>query len=206
MARCGSPGHVLRGRRQQPMTAWTRRVFPLLILAATLLIAACGGSDDDPSAPAARMGNFIDRAFVAEMVAEQRSTIEIAELARSDATGRFVKGLARDIIRTREREIARMQRVDAQLATARISTGVLGAKDPMAGMKMDAAALRGTKPFDENFIGVMVPHDQRTIELARVELAKGAAPELKMLARKIIDMRGREIEQMSAQLSGGSRR
>lgn len=188
------------------MTPRMQRLFSLLILAATLLIAACGGSDDDASLPAARAGNFIDRAFVAEAIAEHRSAIEIAELARSEATGRFVKGLARDIIRTRKREIARMQRVDAQLAKARISIGVLGAKDPMAGMKMDAAALRGTKPFDENFIGVMVPTDQRAIELARVELAKGAAPELKMLARNIIEMRGREIEQMNAQLSGGSRR
>lgn len=179
------------------------RRWPVLAPAAitVLLIAGCGSDDNSPSSAAGVAGSSIDRAFVAEMVALHRTTVEMATIASSEATSRFVKALALDIARTQKREIARMQRVDAKLENAGILAGELGAKDPMHGMKMTAADLRGAKPFDDTFIGVMVPEDQRAIEMARAELAKGASAELKPLAQTIVHTQEREITAMNAHLN-----
>ena len=177
-------------------------VGALLMLSAAALAAGCGSSDESSSSAAEAAGNPTDRAFVAEMVPHHRSAVEMADVAKMEATSSFVKQLAADITKSQNAEIEQMQRVDAKLAKAGIKKGDLGMDSHMMGMEMSADELRGAKPFDAKFIELMVPHHEGAIAMARAELAKGANPELKKLAQDIIAAQQREVKEMRAHGKG----
>lgn len=50
-----------------------------------------------------------------------------------------------------------------------------------------------TGDADRDFATMMVPHHQAAIDMAKAELEYGKDPEMKELARKIIDAQGAEI-------------
>jgi uncharacterized protein (DUF305 family) len=179
-------------------------VAVLSTLPATAVIAGCGSSDDTSSSSAHPAGNTTDRAFVAQMVPHHRSAVQMAAVARTEASGAFVTKLAADITRSQTAEIAQMQRVDGQLADAGVKTGDLGMDEHMMGMDMSAGMLRGAKPFDAKFIAMMVPHHRGAIAMARVEIAKGSNPELRKLAHSIISAQQREVRQMRAHATASS--
>lgn len=180
----------------------------LLTVAIAALAAGCGEGDRNGSSPAGggtrAAGNAIDRAFVAEMVPHHRLAIEMAAVARTDATSAFVKNLAADIDRTQTAEIATMRRIDAQLAAAGVKRGSLAMDDHAMGTDMDADRLRGAKPFDRKFIAMMVPHHEGAIAMARTELEQGQNAELKRLATAIVTAQQREVRQMRAHAKGGA--
>jgi uncharacterized protein (DUF305 family) len=176
----------------------------LLALVAAGLIAGCGSEEETTTQSQAEApGNPTDRAFAAEMVPHHRSAVEMATIAESEGTSRFVKLLAADIIRTQNAEIDQLRRVDKTLAEAGVEKGELGMGHQMSSME-DAEMLRGAKPFDKKFIEMMVPHHEDAIDMAQVELDKGANPEFKRLAQDIINAQQREINQMQAHLGGGA--
>jgi len=177
-------------------------VAALAILPASALIAGCGESDAGSSASAKPAGNPTDRAFVAQMVPHHRSAVDMAAIARTDATSPFVKNLAADITRSQTAEIAQMRRVDARLAAAGVKQGDLALDDHMMGMGMSASSLAGAKPFDAKFIAMMVPHHEGAVAMARVELAKGSNAELQTLAQSIISAQQDEVRQMRAHAKG----
>jgi uncharacterized protein (DUF305 family) len=179
-------------------------VAAILTLCAAALVAGCGSSDTGSSSSVKAAGDPTDRAFIAEMVPHHRSAVQMAAVAGKQATSSFVKHLAADITRSQTAEIAQMQRVDAQLAGAGIEKGDLGMDAHTMGMDMSSDMLEGAKPFDAKFIAMMVPHHQGAIAMARVELAKGANPELKKLARHIITAQQREVRQMRAHAKSSS--
>ncbi len=172
--------------------SWTALAVLLTLLAGALW-AGCG-SDSKSGSASSSTGNPTDRAFVAGMVPHHKSAVQMTVIAKGEATGPFVKALAKNIARSQNAEIAQMQAVDGKLAGAGIKRGKLGTS--MAGMHMDAQMLEGAKPFDAKFIAMMLPHHQAAIPMARAELAKGKNAELKKLAKNIIATQSREIKQM----------
>jgi len=181
---------------------WAALVALLLTIAVAAIVAGCGSDDNSATSSGKTAGNPTDRAFVADMIPHHRSAVEMAAVAKSEATSRFVTDLAADITRTQNAEIAQMKRVDAQLAKAGIDKGDLGVDEHAMGMDADADQLRRAKPFDEEFIAMMVPHHEGAIEMARVEIEKGENSELKKLAEDIISAQEREIRQMRAHAKG----
>jgi len=181
-----------------------RSVLVGLALALVVAVGAGCGSDDKSSSSKAT-GNAVDRAFVQQMVPHHRSGIEMAAIARTEATGSFVKKIAADISSAQTREIAQLRRVDGPLAAAGIEVGDLGITHEQMGMMMDAKELHGAKPFDDKFIAMMVPHHEGAIAMARVELAKGENAELKKLAQSIISTQQAEVKMMRDHKGSASR-
>jgi len=169
------------------------KITALLAALAALAAAGCGSDD---------AGNSTDRAFVAGMVPHHESAVEMATIAQDRAKSPFVKTLADNIIRTQNAEIATMREEDAQLADAGVEKGDLGMSDAMMGMNHDAGMLKTAEAFDAEFLRMMIPHHEGAIPMARMELEKGADPELKKLAEDIIAAQQKEIDQMKQQLAG----
>jgi len=67
-------------------------------------------------------------------------------------------------------------------------------------MGRDMLALKTARPFDKAFIGAMLPHHESAIAAAKLELARGAHPELKALALGIIEAQARAVGLMTAYL------
>ncbi len=97
------------------MKAKTWALLCALLALTAALLTGCGSSDDDTSSASKPAGNPTDRAFVADMIPHHQSAVEMAAVAKTEATSMFVKDLAADITRTQNAEISEMQRVDAQL-------------------------------------------------------------------------------------------
>jgi len=175
------------------------KVLPALVVGA-LVIAGCGDDDSSGDSGSRAAGNGIDRAFVAEMVPHHQSAVEMAKIAQERGQSTFVKQFASDIIRTQTREIAILRREDESLRRAGIKRGSLGLSKHMMGMDGDMAMLKTAKPFDPVFMKMMIGHHEGAIEMAKIELDKGQDPQLKALAREIIDAQQREIREMRKQL------
>jgi uncharacterized protein (DUF305 family) len=158
----------------------------------SVLVAACG--DDEASSAS---GNGTDRAFVAEMIPHHRSAVEMAEIANKRGRHTEIKQLADSIVATQNAEIERMQTYERQLEDQGVEAGDLGMAEHEMGRDMDAAMLRDAKPFDREFIDMMIPHHQGAIRMAHVELDKGESPELKRLAEDIVDAQSTEIDEMN---------
>ncbi len=165
---------------------------PLLLLLVGM--AACGGDDEAGSGAA---GNGTDRAFVAEMVPHHESAVEMAKVARSRGQHPEVKKLADAIITAQNAEIKTMNGLAAQLDEGGVEKGDLGMAAHEMGMSGDTAMLEEAKPFDREFIDMMIPHHQGAIRMARVELEKGENAEAKKLARAIVDAQTTEIDEMN---------
>jgi uncharacterized protein (DUF305 family) len=191
------------------MTSRTRRtalVVPAVLVAA--IVAGCGSSDSTPTSPSTSMpmamstpasttaaGNATDRAFVNDMTPHHRSAIAMAQIALTRAQHPEVKQLARNIIASQKGEIALMAAFTRQL-DAGDAGSTLGQSMSAMGMDTDDASLKTAMPFDRAFIDMMRPHHQGAVTMARIELAKGGAPTVKALARRIIAAQTKEIAQM----------
>ena len=173
-----------------------KTILPALV-AGALAVAGCGGDDDGGVA-----GNGTDRAFVAAMVPHHESAVEMAEIARERGESAFVKDLASNIARTQKEEIPTMRREDEALDTAGVKPGSLDVPEHERGMDDDAAMLGDAKDFDRAFLEMMIPHHEGAVEMAKEESEKGKAPELRALAKDIVDAQEREIRDMRKHLGG----
>ncbi len=91
--------------------------------------------------------------------------------------------------------------VSAQTMAMNAAAGTVSPADKamMSGMRsmqqaMDHAPVDGDP--DHDFVSMMTPHHQGAIDMAQVELRYGHDPELRRLARDVINAQKREIAEM----------
>ncbi len=180
------------------MIRHTRRhgILAVAIIAA-LAVAGCGSNSSNSSGTSSSGGTAIDRAFASEMVPHHQSAVAMAKIAEEQTRRSEVKTLAADIMRTQNAELTTLRQLDGELAKSGVNKGDLGLSEAMMGMSMDDTMLMNAKPFDREFIDMMVPHHQGAIRMARVELAKGRNAKLKKIAEDVILAQSREIAQMN---------
>jgi uncharacterized protein (DUF305 family) len=182
----------------------TKRGLTLVALAALALglgVGACGeddgGSSGESTPSQTAPGNGADRAFAGAMIPHHRSAVEMAEVARERSNRSEIEQLAEAIIATQNAEIDQLTAVDQTLKDADIEPGGLGVAEHEMGMDDDASMLEDAKPFDREFIDMMIAHHQGAIRMARAEQERGQNRELKNLAVAIEDAQAKEIDQMN---------
>ena len=185
--------------RRSKLTSPARQLVALpLALVAVAGVAACGGGSDKPTAAPAdskTAGNGVDVAFADEMVAHHAAAVDMAKIARRQARTKFVKTLADDIVATQTSEMSRMRSIQRSLPNTEKAN--LGISMSDMGMSMDASMLEGAKPFDREFVDMMIPHHQGAIRMARVELRKGRNGSLRSIATAVVRAQTREIRTMN---------
>ena len=177
------------------------KVLTVLLSAGALAVTGCGGKESSGGAKK-KKGNDVDRGFIADMVPHHMLGVEMATLAQERGESAFVKQLAEDIVRTQNEEIDIMKHEDETLVAEGIEQASLDVPEHTASMRGDLAKLRTTKAFDRDFIKMMIPHHAGAIALAKVQISRGKARTLKMLARSMIKMQQREIDEMRKHLGG----
>ena len=177
------------------MKVFTPRVV-LLLLGASLawLLSACASHDESHDSSNA---TATDRAFVAEMIPHHESAVEMAEVAQQRGRHPEVKQLAEAIISDQNAEIDTMKAMAADMDKAGVKPGDLGMDPEHMGMGADMTGLEQAKPFDREFIDMMIPHHQGAIRMARMQLEKGKDPQARKLAQTIIDAQAKEIDEMN---------
>ena len=65
-------------------------------------------------------------------------------------------------------------------------------------MSKDMAAVPMTGDADRDFAGMMIPHHQGAIDMAKFELAHGKDPAMLKLARDVVAAQNREMAEMNA--------
>jgi uncharacterized protein (DUF305 family) len=199
-----APVHQLDGNpnRKEQMSNRGTTLLALLALALGLLVAACGEDDDvsgaGSSTPESAPGSGADRAFAEAMIPHHRSAVEMAEVAKQRSTRKEIKQLADAIITTQKAEIEQLTAVDQTLKDAGIEPGDLGVSHNEMGMGDDASMLEDAKPFEREFIDMMIAHHQGAIRMARAVQQRGQNSELKDLATAIEDAQAKEIDDMNA--------
>lgn len=160
-----------------------------------------------PSAPATAF-NQADVSFARQMIPHHQQAVYMASLAVSQATSPQVRQLAKTIKAAQSPEIQAMAgwlRAWGQ-PIAMPSNPMGGMEHGMPGMmsSQDMNRLRAMhgQPFDRMFLQMMIIHHHGAIEMAKTELAHGANPAAKRLARSIEVSQSAQIKQMRQLLQG----
>src|SRR5215204_6302051 len=142
-------------------------------------------------------GKYSDKAFIDAMVPHHQGAIAMAEVALKNAEHEEIIQLSRNIISSQQAEIEELKSIkQEEFGTSNVPMEMSPEQMRGMGMMMDPQQLANQKPFDEAFIGAMIPHHQSAIEMAKVADKESEIPEIKELAQNIVSAQKRETEQM----------
>ncbi|HEU4426104.1 MAG TPA: DUF305 domain-containing protein [Pilimelia sp.] len=188
-----------------------RHRLPALAAAGALLLGGCGAGDAAPRRPSgegtattAPAGTFNDTdvMFLQMMVSHHGEGLEMVRLAGERATRTDVRTLAGAIETSETAEVDTMTawlRARGEPTTADPNPSMhAGHGATVAGGPARIASLRQAPAadFDHTFLNLLIGHQHNAVELARMELASGANPEVKALAKRIDESRRAQISLM----------
>ena len=159
------------------------------------------------------MGSFdedrpFDLQFVDQMTMHHEGAIMSSEHMISDSKRPELRELAENIEENQSEQIDRMQEWrDEWYPDAEQTSGMpAGMMDEMMGDGMMERMMGGSMQemmggaIDEMFLCMMIPHHEMAVDMSEKALEEAEHPELKDLARKIIDEQTAEIELMEGYL------
>lgn len=165
----------------------SRKLLAAFVLPVVAL-AAC-------SAPAGH--NDADVTFARQMIPHHRQAVEMAAPVPRHTRNAQVIALADGIAKAQQPEID-------QLTTWLEDWGApaMSGQHPMSGMvdPGDLDTLRDAA-YDRKWLTLMTEHHRGAIDMARTELAQGADPGAKAMARRIADTQQAEVDRMAALLA-----
>jgi uncharacterized protein (DUF305 family) len=176
-----------------------RRKLVLAAAAAAVLLAGCGG---DP-APAAPDHNGTDVMYLQMMLAHHEPSAGLLALGRSRATRPDVRAMAAEFETARAAETTMMtgwleewgQPLTADADPA-VHAGHGAGLHALGATEIAELAAMSPQEFDLAFVNVLIGHQHGAVELARMETAGGANPEVKELARRTDEAVRAQIQQM----------
>jgi len=142
-------------------------------------------------------GRYSDERFIDAMVPHHRGAVEMAEVALENAEHEEIRQLSKDIVSAQEAEIEELKGIkQEEFGTSRVPMDVDPGQMEGMGMTADPRSLADEEPFDEAFIGAMIPHHRSAIQMANVALERSDNPRIQELAGGIVRAQEREISQM----------
>jgi uncharacterized protein (DUF305 family) len=163
-----------------------------------------------PGPAAAGPHNAADVAFATQMISHHGQAVQMSDLVLGRGSTADVKSLAEKIKAAQTPEIARMsgwlkgwgQQVPDPYATMAADMGGMPMGGLMTAEQMHQLETASGAGADKVFLTLMPAHHRGAIDMARVELSKGANPQAKKLAQAIITAQTAEIATMKTMLAG----
>jgi len=162
--------------------------------AADLIVNTQGSSMPEP-------GSEVDELFINMMVPHHQGAVEMAKIALERSGRSEIREMANAIISSQEAEITQLKDWKEQWYGSS-ETPSMQVMPAMSGghamnMQADVDTLKiAPEPFDLAFIDAMVPHHQSAIDAAQMVIDSAVHPEIRELARQIIEAQKKEIDQM----------
>lgn len=154
------------------------------------------GSGEAAPAMLVQDGEYSDERFIDMMVPHHMMAIQQAEVAQENAENPEIQRLADQIIAAQREEIDELKSVkEEEFGTRETPTTMAPGSMANIGMTM-GEELATSDPFDRAFIDSMIPHHAAAIETATVAYKETDNPEIREIARGIIDSQANEIGQM----------
>ncbi len=188
-------------------------VRALAVTAAALALAGCAGEATDGSQPESGQNhNQADVVFLQGMIPHHEQAIEMSQLAEERAGSEQLLELAGNIEAAQGPEIERMTGLLEDFGVDTPSTGMDGMDHgsmggDMQGMmspeQMQRLEQLSGREFDRMFLQMMIEHHRGAITTSETVLQEGQNPDVKELARQIIEVQEAEIAEMSAMLPQG---
>jgi uncharacterized protein (DUF305 family) len=141
-------------------------------------------------------GEYSDERFIDMMAAHHQMAIDMARAAQQHAQLPEIQLIADAIVSTQQAEIEVLASIkQAEFGSSEVPMMMNPEEPSMYAMAMPDELAR-QEPFDLAFIDTMIPHHASAIEMASTALRQSDNPEIRELARIIIDAQSREIGQM----------
>ena len=192
----------------------------ILSIAAFLLVGAlaltgCGNNSGNSGASAGASAsadhNKADTTFAQQMIPHHSQAIDMAKMAKTQASSAEVKKLAADIEAAQGPEIAKMTGWLKAWGEDVPSTDMAGMPGMDHGSEQDMPGMMSTDQmsqldkahgadFDQMFLQMMIKHHEGAIEMAKTEQAKGQNPQAVKLAEGIEASQTAEIAEMRQML------
>jgi uncharacterized protein (DUF305 family) len=146
----------------------------------------------------------VDRHFIEMMIPHHQSAVDMANLALKNAKQPELKKLAQAIKTGQTKEIQSMKAwykkwygtdVPTKSGMGMSMNSNTGMCQGMQMMNMDLTALKTATNFDRVFSQQMIPHHQMAVMMS-ARVLNSSHPELRNLAKAIIQTQSAEIEQM----------
>lgn len=139
---------------------------------------------------------YSDERFIDMMAAHHRMAIEMAKVVRENGEHEEVRQLAEDMISAQQDEVEELSSIKEK---AFGSSEVAATPNPVertTSAMLVPDELAQQQPFDRAFIDSNIPHHASAIEMASVALMQSENPEIKRLARQIVDTQSQEVGKM----------
>lgn len=141
-------------------------------------------------------GEYSDERFVDMMAAHHQMAIEMAQVAQQEAQLPEIRRIADNVVSTQQAEIDELRAIKEEAFGSPDVPLIMSPEEPsMYAMQMPDQ-LAGQEPFERAFIDSMIPHHASAIEMASTANMRSNNPEIKRLARGIIDAQSLEIGEM----------
>ncbi|RTQ45055.1 DUF305 domain-containing protein [Hymenobacter gummosus] len=142
-----------------------------------------------------------DHDFAHHMMEHHRGAVAMADIELRDGKDATLRQMAKKIKADQQREIAEMEPIAERLDAAPTNYKPQDPSDPftsqmkasMDGMMQNMPKATGN--VDQDFVGMMIPHHQSAVDMAKAEVAHGKDTKLKEMAQKMIDAQQQEIQQ-----------
>jgi uncharacterized protein (DUF305 family) len=162
-----------------------------------------------PGPAATGAHNAADAAFATAMISHHGQAVQMSDMLLARSSNPTVKALAEKIKAAQAPEMATMsgwlkgwgQPVPDPYASMDNGMGGMAMKGIMTQAQMHQLNVAAGPQADRVFLTLMPDHHRGAIEMSTTELAAGANPEAKKLARSIITSQTAEINQMKSMLT-----